>query len=131
METVRRGSRSSSPRGTGAARCGHREVGLGDLGSFWGAPGLLALCRWQFGPMVAITLLDWRRARWRLATVALGYLLMVAPSCGSTMSCSGPGCRSARRARLYPWPGHYLDILVTTPAWRQPSRWGVDPAPAH
>jgi hypothetical protein len=64
-------------------------------------PGLLALCRWQFGPMVAITLLDWRRARWRLATVALGYLLMLAPSCGSTMSCSGPGCRSARRARLY------------------------------
>ena len=74
--------------------------------------GLLTLCRWQFGPIVAITLLDWKRARWRLGLVALGYALVLAPQLwvdrvtpffGVALACLAFGCDPGSPAQAPPF----------------------------
>jgi hypothetical protein len=77
--------------------------------------GLLTLCRWQFGPIVAITLLDWKRARWRLGLVALGYALVLAPQLRVDRVMFGTWLPLRPEGQaIQSWPGHYLDILVSS-----------------
>lgn len=77
--------------------------------------GLMALVRWQDGPLLAIALLDLRRARWRVLLLVPGVLLAFLPQLlvdhvlfGTWLPQRPPG------QELTPWPGHYRDVLLSS-----------------
>jgi hypothetical protein len=77
--------------------------------------GLMALTRWQDGPLLAITLLDLRRARWRLLLLVPGVLLAFSPQLWTDHVLFGSWLPDRPpREPLQWWPGHYLDVLFST-----------------
>jgi hypothetical protein len=77
--------------------------------------GVMALVRFQDGPLLAIALLDLPRARWRVLLLAPGALLAFAPQVLADLVLFGtwlpqrPGGQD-----LKPVPGHYLQVLFST-----------------
>jgi hypothetical protein len=84
-------------------------LGLGLLG------GLMALVRWQDGPLVAIALLDLPRARWRVLLLAPGALVAFAPQLWVDLVVFGSWIpvRPAGQ-ELAPLSGHYLEVLFSS-----------------
>jgi hypothetical protein len=77
--------------------------------------GLMALTRWQDGPLLAITLLDLRRARQRLLLLAPGVLLAFSPQLWTDRVLFGSWLPDRPpREPLQWWPGHYLDVLFSS-----------------
>lgn len=83
-------------------------VVLGFLG------GLMALVRWQDGPLMAITLLDVPRARWRLLLMAPGTLVSFSPQLVVDKLIFGHWQPGAPAVAFDPFPGHYLDVLFSS-----------------
>lgn len=77
--------------------------------------GLMALVRWQDGPLLAIALLDLPRARWRVLLLAPGAVLVFLPQLAVDQVLFG-GWLPARPAGqdLDPLHGHYLEVLFSS-----------------
>jgi hypothetical protein len=77
--------------------------------------GLMALVRFQDGPLLAIALLDLPRARWRVLLVLPGALLAFAPQLLADLYLFGtwlPQRPAGQDLQLL--PGHYLDVLFSS-----------------
>jgi len=77
--------------------------------------GLMALVRWQDGPLLAIALLDLPKARWRVLLLAPGALLALAPQLAVDRVLFGtwlPVRPAGQDLEL--WPGHYLQVLFAS-----------------
>ena len=89
---------------------GHRSTRawliLGLLG------GLMALVRWQDGPLVAVALLDVRREHWRPLLMVPGIVLGFAPQLIVDRVIFGTWLPS--RPGLDPLHGHYFDVLFSS-----------------
>jgi hypothetical protein len=77
--------------------------------------GLMALTRWQDGPLIAIAILDVPRARWRVLLMLPGVLLALAPQLWVDWVIFGTWLpvRPAGQ-ELDPLHGHYLQVLVSS-----------------
>lgn len=84
-------------------------LGLGVIG------GAMAAIRYQDGPIIAMVLLDARRARWRLLVFGAGVVAGFAPQILVNHMVFGTWLpyRPAEFA-LQPWPGHYLEVLLSS-----------------
>jgi hypothetical protein len=76
--------------------------------------GLMALVRWQDGPLMAIALLDLPRARWRLLLLAPGALLAFSPQLVVDEVIFGHLTPGSPGVSFQPFPGHYLDVLFSS-----------------
>lgn len=77
--------------------------------------GLMALVRFQDGPLLAIALLDWPRARWRVLLLVPGALLAFAPQLLADLYLFGTWLPQRPAGQdLQPLPGHYLEVLFST-----------------
>jgi len=77
--------------------------------------GLMALVRFQDGPLLAIALLDLPRARWRVLLLLPGALLAFAPQLLADLYLFGTWLPQRPAGQdLQPLPGHYLDVLFST-----------------
>ena len=76
--------------------------------------GVMALVRWQDGPLMAITLLDVPRARWRILLLAPGTLLGFSPQLVVDKVIFGKWQPGAPTVAFDPLPGHYLDVLFSS-----------------
>ena len=76
--------------------------------------GVMALVRWQDGPLMAITLLDLPRARWRILLLAPGTLLGFSPQLVVDKVIFGKWQPGAPTVAFDPFPGHYLDVLFSS-----------------
>jgi hypothetical protein len=84
-------------------------LALGMLG------GLMALVRWQDGPLLAIALLDLPRARWRVLLLAPGALLAFAPQLWVDHALFGSWLPARPAGQdLDPLHGHYLEVLFSS-----------------
>jgi hypothetical protein len=76
--------------------------------------GVMALVRWQDGPLMAITLLDLPRARWRILLLAPGTLVGFSPQLVVDKVIFGHWQPGAPTVAFDPFPGHYLDVLFSS-----------------
>ena len=76
--------------------------------------GLMALVRWQDGPMMAVALLDLPKARWRVLLTAPGALLVFSPQLVVDEVIFGHLLPGAPTVQFSPLPGHYLDVLFSS-----------------
>ena len=77
--------------------------------------GLMALVRFQDGPLLAIALLDLRRARWRLLLLAPGALAAFAPQLLADLYLFGTWLPQRPAGQdLQPLAGHYLEVLFSS-----------------
>ena len=77
--------------------------------------GLMALVRFQDGPLLAIALLDLRRARWRVLLLLPGALLAFAPQLLADLYLFGTWLPQRPAGQdLQPLAGHYFQVLVSS-----------------
>lgn len=76
--------------------------------------GLMALVRWQDGPLMAIALLDIRQARWRLLLMAPGAILAFSPQFVVDQVIFGRLLPGAASETFNPLHGHYLQVLFSS-----------------
>jgi hypothetical protein len=76
--------------------------------------GLMALVRWQDAPLMAVTLLDVPRARWRLLAMAPGALVAFSPQLVADEVIFGHLTPGASTVSFSVLPGHYLDVLFSS-----------------
>jgi hypothetical protein len=77
--------------------------------------GLMALVRFQDGPLLAIALLDVRRAGWRVLLLLPGALLAFAPQLLADLYLFGTWLPQRPAGQdLQPLPGHYLEVLFSS-----------------
>ncbi len=77
--------------------------------------GLMALVRYQDGPLLAIVLLDLPRARWKLLLMVPGVLLAFAPQLVVDRVVFGTWLPERPAGQdLQPFSGHYLDVLFSS-----------------
>jgi hypothetical protein len=77
--------------------------------------GVMGLVRWQDGPLMAMALLDWRRAGWRPLLLLPGALLAFSPQLWVDQVVFGTWFPMRPSGQtLQWWPGHYLEVLFST-----------------
>lgn len=76
--------------------------------------GTMALVRWQDGPLMAMTLLDIRRAKWRLLLMAPGAVLAFSPQLVVDQVIFGKWLPGAASVAFDPLHGHYLQVLFSS-----------------
>ena len=76
--------------------------------------GVMALVRWQDGALAAIALLDFPRARWRVALMVPGALLAFTPQFVVDEVIFGKLMPGAPSVSFSPFPGHYFDVLFSS-----------------
>jgi hypothetical protein len=76
--------------------------------------GLMALVRWQDGPLMAMTLLDIRRARWRLLLMIPGAVLAFSPQIVVDEVIFGKVMPGAASVAFDPLHGHYVQVLFSS-----------------
>jgi hypothetical protein len=93
-------------------RRGERTVAGWLLLGFVG--GLMALVRWQDGPLIAVALLDVRKETWRLLLMAPAALAAFAPQIVVDEVIFGRWQPGAAAATFDPLHGHYLQVLFSS-----------------
>jgi hypothetical protein len=76
--------------------------------------GIMALVRWQDGPLMAMTLLDVHRAKWRLLLMAPGALLAISPQLVVDQVIFGKWLPGSGAEAFDPLHGHYVQVLLSS-----------------